>query len=127
MLEDRRKFPRVDVKYSVNIICEGTVIIGEPRDYTFHTYTENLSEGGVKVILEQRLKISSLVQLELFIGDKKTPPIKCKGSVVWVDKINPDGTKPDLFATGIQFVDFRSHIDQESIGNLVRHFLGKKD
>lgn len=124
MLKERRKFPRAEIKYRINIICEGSVILGEPKNFIFHTYTENIGEGGIKVILEKELKTASLVKLELYITTKKSLPIKCKGIVVWSKKANPEGTRPDLFITGFQFLELEKR-DQEVIGNIVNRFLEK--
>lgn len=121
---ERRKFPRAEVKYRINIICEGAVILGEPEDYIFHTYTDNISEGGIRVILEKELKNASLVKLELYVTSRESFPLRCKGIVVWTKKTNPEGTKPDLFYTGIQFMELEKR-DQEIIANIVGRFLGK--
>ncbi len=125
MLKERRKFLRAEIKYKINIICEGSVILGEPRDYIFHTHTENISEGGIKVFLEKELKTASLVKLELYITSKKSLPIRCKSIVVWTKKANPEGTKPDLFNTGFEFMELEKR-DQEVIGNIVNRFLENK-
>ncbi|MDD2689027.1 MAG: PilZ domain-containing protein [Candidatus Omnitrophica bacterium] len=125
MFKERRKFPRAEIKYRINIICEGSVILGEPKDFIFHTYTENISEGGIKVVLEKELKTASLVKLELYITTKKSLPIKCKGIVVWSKKTNPEGTKPDLFITGFQFLELEKR-DQDVIGSIVNRCLGEK-
>jgi Tfp pilus assembly protein PilZ len=125
MLEERRVFPRAYLKYKINIICEGTVILGGPKDYIFHTYTENIGEGGIKVVLEKELKLGSLLKLELFITSKKMLPIECKGMVVWTKKINPQGTKPDLFATGIKFIELSSSVGGQLITDIVNRYLDK--
>ncbi len=125
MFKERRRFPRADVKYKINIICEGSVIVGGPRDYTFHTHTENIGEGGIKVILEKELIIGSLLKLELFITSKKIMPIRCKGTVIWTKKINPQDTKPDLFDIGIQFLDFDSSFGRQLIADIVNCYLDK--
>lgn len=123
-MKERRKFPRVDVKYKINIICDGSVILGAPQDYTFHTYTENIGLGGIKVVLEKELRVGSLLKLELFIRSKKTFPVLCKGMVVWVQKANPQGTKPDLFAVGIKFLDLCGSMEAQLISDIVNSYLG---
>jgi len=122
VFKERRQFPRANVRCSINIICDGTVILGEPKDYNFHTYTDNLSEGGMKVILEQELKVASLVKLELYITSKKLMPIRCKGMVRWTRRVNPEGTEPHLFDTGLQFIEL-DKTDQEMIGNIVNRAM----
>ena len=123
MFKERRKFPRANVKYEVNIVCEGSVILGAPKNYSFHTYTENISEGGLKVILEKELETGSLLKLELFLSDSKSMPVKCKGMVVWTKKANPEGTSPDLFGTGIQFIELNTVSGYTLISGIVKKYL----
>lgn len=120
---ERRKFPRFKVKYKIIIICEGKVLYGLPEDYAFHTCTENLSEAGLMVRLERRLSDAAIVKLSLFIT--KDIPLKCKGSIAWTKKVNPKNTKPDIFETGIRFIEL-DYAEQEKIGNLVKSFIKKK-
>ena len=124
MFKERRKFPRAIVKYGIKIICHGAVLLGEPADYVFHTYTENMSEVGINVILEKKLKTASLVKLELYISSKESLPLRSNGLVTWTKKVNPKGTKPDLFATGIKFLDL-PEFGQEIISTLVQKVLNK--
>lgn len=124
--KERRKFPRINVKYKINIICEGEVILGYPAGYVFHTYTENLSEGGIRVMLEAQLKVGSLIKLELFLTTKESFPIEYKGIVVWTKQKNPKGTKPDLFDTGIQFLDFTSNVYRQLLTNVIKHYLERE-
>jgi c-di-GMP-binding flagellar brake protein YcgR len=123
MFVERRKFPRVNVRYEVKIICEGTIILGKPQGYTFHTYTEDLSQGGVRVTLEQEVQVGSLVNLELYVNNEKTLPARCKGIVSWTKII--EGTSPPLFYTGIQFLDLESDVGSQIIKGIVNFHLDK--
>jgi c-di-GMP-binding flagellar brake protein YcgR len=120
MQNERRKNLRIELKYKITIICEGKVLFGMPENYLFRTFTENLSEIGVMVKLEQRLKVASIIKLNLFITEKA--PFECKGSIAWVKKANPGNTKPDVFETGIQFIEL-GDMQQKIIGNLVKNFV----
>jgi len=120
MQDERRKFPRVKLKYKITIVCDGKVLLGSPDGYVFHTFTENLSEEGVMVKLEQKLSGAAIINLSLFITEKF--PFKCKGSVAWAKKVNPENTKPDVFETGIRFVEL-DLVDQKLIHNLVKSCL----
>ena len=126
MSEERRGFPRVSVQYPKNVICIGEVIQGHPQNYIFHTYTESISEGGMKITLEKEVKAGSLVELELFISDKESLPIKCNGVIVWTKKTNPEGTKPDLFHTGIQFKDLTNPVDRKLLKGVINYYLDNK-
>ena len=123
MDKDRRKFPRVNVKYLINVVCTGEVVQGQPRHYVFRTFTENISEGGIRVVLEKEIKIGSVVELELFITDKESLPIECKGTVVWTNKANPEGVKPDLFQTGIQFSNLTSSVYRKLLRDVINYYL----
>jgi hypothetical protein len=120
MQAERRRHPRIKLKYNITIICEGEVLLGMPGEYSFHTFTENLSEVGVMVKLEKRLQNSSIVKLRLFVTEKA--PFECKGSIAWTNRVNPDNTKPDVFETGIQFIEL-GDTEQKIIGNLIRSFI----
>ena len=122
MESERRKFPRIKLKYKINIICDGRVLLGLPEDYVFHTFSENLSQAGVMVKLEQQLKDASIVGLRLFVTEKF--PFECKGTVAWTRKANPGDTKPDIFETGIRFIEL-DNIEEKIIGNLVKSFIKK--
>lgn len=126
MSEEKRKFTRVDAKYQINVICTGEVIQGNPQSYIFHTYTENISEGGIMAVLEKEVKAGSLVKLELFVTDKESLPIKCNGVVIWTKKVNPEGTKPDLFHTGIQFTDLTNPVYRKLLGDVISYYLDDK-
>jgi len=123
MQTERRKYPRAKLKYQITIMCEGKVLLGVPEGFVFHTFSEDLSQAGVKVKLEQQLRDASIVKLSLFITKKF--PFECHGSVIWTKKVNPKGTQPDIFETGIQFIAL-DEIEQKIIGNLVKSFIKKK-
>ena len=126
MYEEKRKFPRVNAKYQINVKCSGEVVKGDPQCYIFHAYTENISEGGMKIILEREIKVGSLVELQLFITDKESLPIQCNGVIAWNKKANPEGTKPDLFYTGIQFTDLINPVYRKLLGEVISCYLDKE-
>ncbi|MCM8773948.1 MAG: PilZ domain-containing protein [Candidatus Omnitrophica bacterium] len=106
--KEKRIFPRA------NFPCKITV---GSKDIYFNSHTENIGEGGVKVILEEKLKRAMPVNLELILGEDKK--IICKGEVVWVEeRVNPLSGKASLFDTGIQFLDM-SENDRNYIKKLV--------
>jgi len=123
MQKEKRKYPRIRVKYKITIVCEGKVLFGTPEDFVFHTFTENLSEAGVMVNLEQQLSDAAIVKMRLFVT--KDVPFECKGSIAWTKKVNPENTKPDIFATGIRFIEL-DYDEQEKIGDLVKSFIKKQ-
>lgn len=118
MHTEKRKFPRG------NFFCKITAIFGE-RLLVFNSYTENISEGGVKVFLEEKLNISTVVDMELSLANDEEP-IKCKGELIWVQEIPPDQTeKESLFDTGIKFIEINEQ-DKKKISQLVKNLITKE-
>jgi hypothetical protein len=114
--EERRRFPRAEFP------CK--IIISSPlRLLTSHT--ENIGEGGIRVILEEKLDPFTVVGLELFFERER--PIKCRGRVVWVvEKVNPIERIPLLFDTGIEFTKI-SECDREYIRRLVNKIIPSEE
>lgn len=115
-MEERRKYPRA------SFFCK--IFITSPvRMLTSHT--DNISVGGIKVILEEKLAIFTTIGLEIFFDREK--PIRCKGKVVWVrEKINPLERKPLLYETGIEFTEI-ADVDREYIKKIVDAILEEEE
>jgi len=120
MVIEKRKFPRAD------IICKISTVYGE-RPLVLESHTENIGEGGIRVILAQKLNVTTTVDLDLFLS-KNEARINCKGEVVWANEMRPQGVTPHLYDTGIKFTEIIEH-DKNSIRQLVRSLVeeGKKE
>ena len=92
------------------------ILISSPvRMLTSHT--ENVSEGGIRVILEEKVPVFTMVGIELFVDKNK--PMKCKGKVAWIKEIiNPIERQATMYDVGIKFVDL-SDFDKVYIKKLV--------
>ena len=114
--QERREHPR--------IIFPCKISIGYPYK-TIDSYTENISEKGVKVVLDTRLQDRCIVNLVLFL--QKGNPTICKGSVVWVmEQVNAAGGKLEtLYHTGITFTEIATE-DRQRIKKIVDSKLKKK-
>ncbi len=111
---EKRRFVRA------NFPCR--ISIHTPQEHILVSHTENIGAGGVRVIIVEELKISSLVGLEIYLNGE---PITCKGKIVWVvAKVNPISGKANMFDTGIEFCQI-SQEDQETIENLVKAIVSK--
>ena len=84
---ERRKFVRVN--------CPCKVILHNP-ELVLDTHTENISAGGIRVILRHEVKEHDLVGLEIYLTAEA---VKCEGRVVWVI------THRDEFDTGIELYE----------------------
>ena len=93
--KESRKFP--------SAVCPCKIIIDDSFKKS-SSYTENISEEGVKIILDTKLELLSIVGLEIFI--EKTNPVFCHGKIVWIEeKVNPSAQGETLYHTGIAFID----------------------
>ncbi|MBU0693701.1 MAG: PilZ domain-containing protein [Candidatus Omnitrophica bacterium] len=104
--KERRKFVRVKLP------CE--IVIRIPQKRIFSTYVGNISVGGVKIALPEKLRISSMVSLDIYAIKKE--PVICKGKIVWVKKKKASYGKN--FDTGIKFYQLKEK-DRQIIKNFV--------
>ncbi len=116
MFIEKRKFPRV------NIPCKISCVFGE-RLLVFNNHTENLSATGMRVILEEKLSISTIVDIELLLLDREKH-LKCKGQIVWTKEINPPETEPRIFDIGIKFIEINDS-SQEELKKFVNALISK--
>lgn len=113
---ERRRFPRADFP------CK--IIVYTPDDHVLLSHTENIGAGGIRVILDEKLKLHTQVGLEIYI---RSHPIKCKGRVVWVlERIEPVYKEAIKFDTGIEFLDI-SNEDREIISVVVEQLIKKNN
>jgi len=105
---EKRRFVRA------NFPCK--IVIYTPARHTIVTHTENIGAGGLRVIIDEKLDISSLVDLEIRLNNE---PIKSKGRVVWVIKTtDSSSSQPTRYDTGIEFYQI-DEADREVINNFV--------
>lgn len=110
--KERRKFPRA--------VFPCKIILASPIRY-LNSHTENLSEGGIRVLLEEKISPYSIVGIEIFVDKEK--PIRCKGRIIWVkEKINPLENVSVMYDTGIQFIEIND-CDQEYLRRLVDRLI----
>jgi len=84
-----------------NFPCK--IIVHTPSEHTLISNTENIGAGGVRVIIEESLDISSFVGLEVFLGGAQ---IICKGRIVWVvEKSGSQKSEANIWDTGIEFYE----------------------
>lgn len=92
--EEKRRFIRGE------IYCK--VFVYQPQPHILGAYTKNISEGGLRAVFNEKLEISSIVNLELFLHEE---PIICPGKVIWVkDTDGPAGSEFPCYDTGIEFL-----------------------
>ncbi len=92
---EKRKFKRVR--------CPCKIWIYSISEHTILTHTENISAGGVRVLIEEKLDIDSIVGIEVKL---KENTIACKGRIVWVVNRHSPYKKGICYNdTGIEFLE----------------------
>ncbi|MBU1121986.1 MAG: PilZ domain-containing protein [Candidatus Omnitrophica bacterium] len=109
---ERRKYVRIKFP------CK--IFIFTPTQHIISTHTENISMGGIKLAIEEKLKISSLIDLEIYVYDET---IVCKGKVTW-------GTKKESRChKGVYYydigVDFHDISDKDK--KIIRRLIESED
>ncbi len=90
---DRRRFVRIKFPFTIHLYPTGKLPIS--------VYTENISAGGVKVTVRQEFKVSSLVDLEIYV---KLRPVVCKGKVIWINRRESEFLEGEtFFDVGMEF------------------------
>lgn len=91
---EKRKHVRGDVYSKIFAFLGKHKIIG--------SFTDNISEGGLRARFEEKIPIATEIKLELYLTED---PIICKARVVWVKKVTDKNTpSKEVFETGIQFL-----------------------
>ncbi len=144
--KERRRFPRAEYP------CLITVRKETPPAFSILTHTENISVGGVRVVIDREIEISTAVDVEIDLQDT-LPNVSSTGKVSWVRQFlsDQDGRtssptlktkifratvawikeipaaqkgKPSHYDTGIQFVTLKDE-DRTRIEDIVNRLLGK--
>ncbi len=109
---EKRNFVRA------NFPCK--IIIYTPSEHIIISHTENIGAGGVRVIIEESLDISSLVGLEVFLGGVQ---IICKGRIVWVvERSGSKKSEANIWDTGIEFHEIAAR-DRKVVENFVNTII----
>ncbi|MCF7908313.1 MAG: PilZ domain-containing protein [Candidatus Omnitrophica bacterium] len=112
---EKRRFPRA------NLPCK--IIVHTPKESVIATITENIGAGGVRVIIDEAIEVSSMVGLEIEVNSSV---VSCKGRVTWmVPRRDLESSESLGYDTGIEFYQI-SQKDQELIKKLVEAIISKE-
>jgi hypothetical protein len=110
-LQDRRKYPRVKVKWPVNIVVDGEIISGETAD---------VSREGINLNCDDPLPMDR--DLEIRIAPPGAEVIHLTGQVVWADLSGIDGEN-NAVGMGLCFMEI-SDDDRSFFEEVVEAFSG---
>ena len=113
----------IDTRRGVRVVFECVVMVKKKEaSLVFKTQTENISAGGICVILEKELLKNIPVEIELFLADDPNP-VTCGGKVAWAVRRNEyTKKKPLQFDTGIEFNDITDE-DKARIKRIIEELL----
>ena len=115
-MQERRRFPRVTYPCTVKVTSGSNI-------EEFSLRTENISTGGVRIIMQTKPQINDTFNVEIVVGEKH---IKTQGRVVWVlDITTPGAQGPDLFDAGVEFTQVTTE-DREFLAKLIDQLMQEK-
>lgn len=109
-MQERRKYVRSD----------GLVLIDyKEKQISGKSSAFDVSGAGVRITVDQQLKIGSAVDLHIYLPGC-SQPIQASGKVIWVEQCIPDSKvkqQKQYFYTGIAF----TKLDEDSKKKIIQH------
>ncbi|MFC1699205.1 PilZ domain-containing protein [Candidatus Omnitrophota bacterium] len=112
----RRKFPRAEYP------CLVTIRKNTQPQEAILTHTENISIGGVRIILAKKIGVLTEVDLELDLKDTLATIIS-KGTICWAQQISVKGARY-RYDTGVKFLGLKDS-DRRRIQKIVARLLDR--
>lgn len=138
---ERRRFSRVQYP------CLITVFKKMVPSFSILTHTENISVGGLRVIIGKKIEVAEEVDLEIDLKDTLSnvlsrgviawvkrvifarggvavPNKRLEGKIAWVREIPSAQGSPTRYDTGIQFIGLKK-TDEQRIERIIDNFMEK--
>ncbi len=114
---ERRKFVRVK--------CPCEIRVRTPKKRVISTNIENISAGGLRAFLKERLSPSTIIEIDIYGIAKEA--ITCTARIVWVfTRKQPTPEDTPFYDTGMEFCDIKDDYIKE-IKRLVAEIASGKD
>ena len=114
-MEERRRYVRLDTRLKIHY----RILQVSPTPTS--TETLDISGGGIRIFLNEPLKVGTLLELEIFLpNDAK--PIRCQGKLVWVEEFSIyQGAKEERkeLEGGVEF----THITPEGQDSIIQYVI----
>ena len=112
---EKRRAIRVNFPY--------TIVVCAPGDVKIFAYTEDISAGGVRITVREKLKLSSVVDLKIYV---KKEPVVCKAKVIWIKERSSHYLKGiALLDIGLEFCQIEEK-DRAIIKNCAETIVSKE-
>ena len=96
--EERRRFPRLAASVDVNYSVVKKTSAAESSE------AKNISAGGICLIVYQKLKIGTVLDLKIFISDINQT-VTAQGKVIWSSHFTVGHDSRDRYDVGIEFIE----------------------
>lgn len=102
--------------------CDAQYHINPDSDKRVSAQSENISVGGVKLVLDELLSKGTPLTVDIAVSDEQKP-ITAKGEIAWVKEVDPDQAEQRgkrIFQAGVKFVNMtpedetrlRNHVEE---------------
>lgn len=118
MYEERRKHPRLNINIKVNWDKDE---VGGLRQRGCSDITKDISEGGVCLIVYDKVDVGHSLRLKIELPTKKV--VESRGKVVWVKEFEIIGKSNEKrYDIGVEFSEVNSQ-DREEMKNFIQALL----
>ncbi|MBN1913539.1 MAG: PilZ domain-containing protein [Candidatus Omnitrophica bacterium] len=97
-MEERRRYDRNKMNCKISIMSNLRILV-------YNAEIENIGEGGIRILLKDKLAVSTVLDLEIFPLDTGVS-IKCKGEIIWGNE-KKISDKEHVFDTGVKFMNIK--------------------
>ena len=119
-MEERRKFIRLNSSFTVGYKRL------ESQETEKQTFSRNISEGGICLVVDEELGVSELLDLNLYLPGKREV-VSVTGRVVWIKEFpSEDEFAKRTFRAGIEFLNIEKSVAKK-IDEYVRAALLEDD
>jgi c-di-GMP-binding flagellar brake protein YcgR len=112
-MEEKRRFPRLEIAFGVRWVgIFPDTRLGKVDESDL---TRNISEGGICLIVEDKLAVGDRLQLKISLSAEKE--VNAVGWIVWLDSFEVSSEKDKKrYRVGIKFLKISSKYREEIKG-----------
>jgi len=96
---ERRKFARLDLALTISYRVKGQSG-GQPLDPR-EAISSDISVGGLRLMTPTHLEHGAMLELEIYLGDDESNPLRADGEVVWQNKISKTSYETGVMIRGM--------------------------
>lgn len=110
---ERRQSVRLEIPLEIKYTC------APAYNHNHHSLTRNISQGGVQLLIYEKLNVGDIINLELNLTPQEHPIIG-KGEIVWLKDAAAEGSgeQKRAFVTGIKFIGLKLR-DEERLSAFI--------